>query len=224
MSRLNRSSLLLPRVDGASARLADNKPSAGRLKQTGPEEQPMIPLVTSEYSLRRLFSALTEHTFQVDLGVADPVLTDYLVEMLVRFTRSAEMYRFRDIEGRRLVEVVDMVSEAGQREAKPKRELHRHIGDYTLFWTGVFPEALNRLQAVDHKDHLIDYEQQGRQSYFIASKFEDDPYGEEAPVLRRLSQDYDLVRFGLNRIRQQWDQLPADTAERYTSEGNVENN
>ncbi|MFT5325188.1 MAG: hypothetical protein ACI8P0_003055, partial [Planctomycetaceae bacterium] len=114
----------------------------------------MIPLVTSEDSLRRLFSALTEHTFQVDLGVADPVLTDYLVEMLVRFTRSAEMYRFRDVEGRRLVEVVDMISEAGQRKSKPKRELHRHIGDYTLFWTGVFPEALNNLQAVDHKDHL----------------------------------------------------------------------
>ena len=180
----------------------------------------MIPLVTSEDSLRRLFSALTEHTFQVDLGVADPVLTDYLVEMLIRFTRSAEMYRFRDVEGRRLIEVVDMVSEAGQREAKPKRELHRHIGDYTLFWTGVFPEALNRMQAVDHKDHLIDYEQQGRESYFIASKFEDDPYGEEAPVLRRLSKDYDLVRYGLNCVRKDWDNLPAETAARYSSEDN----
>ena len=184
----------------------------------------MIPLVTSEDSLRRLFSAITEHTFQVDLGVADPVLTDYLVEMLVRFTRSAEMHRFRDVEGRRLVEVVDMVSEAGQRASKPKRELHRHIGDYTLFWSGVFPEALNHLQAADSKDHLIDYEQQGRKSYFIASKFEDDPYGEEAPILRRLSQDYDLVRFGLNRVRQDWDKLPAETAAQYASDENSENN
>ncbi|MDA0285538.1 MAG: hypothetical protein O3B86_19515 [Planctomycetota bacterium] len=184
----------------------------------------MIPLVTSEDSLRRLFSALTEHTFQVDLGVADPVLTDYLVEMLVRFTRSAEMYRFRDVEGRPLVEVVDMVSEARQRESKPQRELHRHIGDYTLFWSGVFPEALHQLQAVDNKDHLIDYEQQGRESYFIASKFKDDPYGEEAPILRRLSQDFDLVRFGLNRIRQDWDRLPAETAARYESEDSSKNN
>jgi hypothetical protein len=208
MSRLSLSSLFLP---------------TGRSRLV-PEEQPMIPLVTSEDSLRRLFSALAEHTFQVDLGVADPVLTDYLVEMLVRFTRSAEMYRFRDVEGRRLVEVVDMVSEAGQREAKPKRELHRHIGDYTLFWTGVFPEALNNLQAVNHKDHLIDYEQQGRESYFIASKFEEDPYGKEAPVLRRLSQDYDLVRFGLNRIRQDWDRLPAETAAQYADEDCSENN
>jgi hypothetical protein len=192
MSRLSLSSLFLP---------------TGRSRLV-PEEQPMIPLVTSEDSLRRLFSALAEH----------------LVEMLVRFTRSAEMYRFRDVEGRRLVEVVDMVSEAGQREAKPKRELHRHIGDYTLFWTGVFPEALNNLQAVNHKDHLIDYEQQGRESYFIASKFEEDPYGKEAPVLRRLSQDYDLVRFGLNRIRQDWDRLPAETAAQYADEDCSENN
>ena len=180
----------------------------------------MIPLVTGEDALRRLFAALAEHTFQVDLGVADPALTDYLVEMLVRFTRSEEMYRFRDVEGRRLVEVVDMVSEAEQREAKPQRELHRHIGDYTLFWSGVFPEALKRLQSASHKDHLIDYEQQGRESYYIASRFEDEPFEEEAPVLRRLSKDYDLVRFGLNRVREEWDRLPAETAERYSSENN----
>lgn len=184
----------------------------------------MIPLVTSEDSLRRLFSALTEHTFQVDMGVADPVLTDYLAEMLMRFTRSADIYRFRDVEGRRLVDVADMLSEAGQRVAKPQRELYRHIGDYTLFWSGVFPEALSRLQSADSRDHLIDYEKQGRESYFIASKFEDDPYGEEAPVLRRLSQDYELVCFGLNRVRESWDKLPAEIAERYASEERSEDN
>lgn len=180
----------------------------------------MIPLVTGENALRRLFSALAEQTFQVDLGIADPALTDYLVEMLVRFTRSEEMYRFRDVEGRRLVEVVDMVSEARQRESKPQRELYRHVGDYTLFWTGVFPESLRRLQATDSKDHLIDYEQQGRESYFIASKYEEDPYTDEAPVLRRLSEEYDVVRHGLNRVREEWDRLPAETAERFSSENN----
>jgi len=180
----------------------------------------MIPLVTGEQALRRLFSALAEQTFQADLGIADPALTDYLVEMLVRFTRCEEMYRFRDVEGRRLVEVVDMLTEAQQRESGPKRELYRHVGDYTLFWSGVFPEALKRLQGSTTKDHLIDYEQQGRESYYIASRYEEEPFNEEAPVLRRLSEEYDIVRDGLHRVREEWDRLPADEAERYASGNN----
>ena len=59
----------------------------------------MVPLLTGEESLRRLFAALTEHTFQVELGVVDPGLSDYLVDMLVRFTRTPDIYRHRDAEG-----------------------------------------------------------------------------------------------------------------------------
>ena len=54
----------------------------------------MLPLMTGENALRRLFGALTEHAFQVDLGIADPPLTDYLSDLLVRFSRCEEMHRF----------------------------------------------------------------------------------------------------------------------------------
>lgn len=177
----------------------------------------MIPLVTGEEALRRLFSALTEHTFQVEMGVADPPLTDYLVDMLVRFTRSEAMFRHRDTEGKRLVEVVDMLEEAQLRESGPQRELHRHIGDYTLFWTGIYPEALPRLQSRGSKDSLIDFEAQGRESYRIASRFEEQPFEDEAAVLKRLSDDFELCRKGLNRVREEWDVLPAETMQRYES-------
>ena len=175
----------------------------------------MIPLMTGEEALRRLFAALTEQTFQVELGVADPPLMDYLTDLLVRFARSEALTGFRDAEGRRLTQVVEMLEEAEHRQAKPRRELHRHLGDYTLFWTGVFPEALPRLQAPEHKDHLISYEQHGRKSYLIASRFEEEPFEDEAPVLRRLSEEYDLCREGLNRVRQEWDRLPAEELARY---------
>lgn len=178
----------------------------------------MIPLMTGEEALRRLFAALTEQTFQVEMGVADPALTDYLVDLLVRFARSEAMIGYRDTEGRRLTQVVDMLQEAQQRRAKPQRELHRHIGDYTLFWTGVFPEALPRLQAPDRKDYLISYEQHGRTSYLIASRFEEQPFEEEAPVLRRLSEEYELCREGLNRVRQEWDRLPSQELARYSQQ------
>lgn len=176
----------------------------------------MLPLVTGETALRNLFAALTEHTFQVEFGVADPGLTDYLTDLLLRFSRADAMHRFRDAEGRRMTQVADMVAEAMHREGQPCRELHRHIGDYTLFWSGIYPEALSRLQSAERKDHLLDYERQGRESYYIASTLEGDDDGENAPVLRRLSSDFPLVRHGLNRVRHEWDRLPVDELSRLT--------
>jgi hypothetical protein len=162
--------------------------------------------LASNESLRRLFAALTEQTFQVELGVTNPRLIDYLVDMLLRFVRMDAVFRIRDATGRRLEEVADMMLEAEQRIAKPKREIHRHIGDVTLFWTGVFPEALSRLKSPQRKDHLIEYCEQGKRAYFIASTFDEEPYQEEAPVLRQLSREFELCSVGLNRVRKEWEQ------------------
>ena len=79
------------------------------------------------------------------------------------------------------------------------------IGDFTLFWTGVYPEALTRLQTADSRDHLLDYLEQGKRSYYIASTFENDPYKEEAKVLRRLSSEFELCAYGLSQVRKEWE-------------------
>jgi hypothetical protein len=180
----------------------------------------MDSVLTGSKSLRRLFAALTEDTFQSELGVADPPLIDYLVDLLDRFVRMDVIYRIRDVNGRRLEEVAEMLIEAEQRQAKPKREIYRHIGDFTLFWSGVYPEVLSRLQSSGHMDHLIDYCQQGKRSYYIASTFDDEPYRDEAPVLRRLSNEFELCTFGLNRVRQEWERLPKHASDQSDAEQN----
>jgi hypothetical protein len=160
-----------------------------------------------DHPLRRLFAGLTEQTFIASLGVADPQLIDYLSILLSRFVHLDAIHRFRDASGRRLEDVVEMILEA---EALPstgrtRREYHRHIGDFTLFWTGVYPEALKHLQTVLRKDHFIDYCEQGKRSYYIASTFEKDPYREEAKVLRRLSSEFELCAYGLSQVRREWE-------------------
>src|SRR3954451_9010917 len=145
-----------------------------------------------DHPLRRLFAGLTEHAFIHTLGVADPSLTDYLSELLSRFIHFDAIYRLRNAQGKRLEEVAEMMieAEALPPEGRTSREVHRHIGDFTLFWTGVYPEALNRLRSILCKDHFIDYCAQGKRSYYIASTCEEDPYRDEAPVLRRLSEEF----------------------------------
>jgi hypothetical protein len=172
---------------------------------------------TPEHPLRRLFAGLTEYTFLNTLGLADPRLIDYLSELLSRFIHMDAIFRLRDVRGRRLEEVADMMLEAGSlpSEGRTCREVHRHIGDFTLFWTGVYPEALNRLRSVLSKDHFIDYCEQGKRSYYIASTFEDEPYRDEAPVLRRLSAQFELCAYGLNQVRHEWERRhPGDAGQK----------
>src|SRR5262249_34822145 len=99
--------------------------------------------------LRRHFAGLTDQTFNAVLGVADPGLTDYLSEMLSRFVHIDSVFRLRGTGGRRLEEVAAMLleAEAMPPEGRTYREVHRHIGDFTLFWTGLYPEALRRLRG-----------------------------------------------------------------------------
>ena len=67
-----------------------------------------------------------------------------------------------------------MLSEAESRVGLARRDVHRHIGDVTLFWTGVYPESLPQLQAVEKKDFFVDYCAQGKRAYYIASTIKTD--------------------------------------------------
>ena len=160
-----------------------------------------------EHPLRRMFAGLAEQTFLDTLGIGDPRLIDYLSLLLSRFIHIDALFRLSNVQGRRLDEVADMMFEANAlpAEGRTRREVYRHIGDFTLFWTGVYPESLNRLRSVMRKDHFVDYCEQGKRSYYIASTFEDEPYREEAPVLRRLSDEFELCAYGLNQVRREWE-------------------
>ena len=168
----------------------------------------MQRVLAGSEQLRRLFAALTEQTFQVEFGVADPPLVDYLSDMLTRFVRMEAVFGIRDVEGRRLEEVAEMLLEAEQTSERPRREIHRHIGDFTLFWTGVYPEALKQMRSWARKDALVDYREQGKRSYLIASTFDEDPYRDQAAILRRLSDEFDLCSAGLAQVRREWQQQP----------------
>ena len=164
--------------------------------------------------LRRFFAGLTEYAFHTRLGVADPPLVDYLAELLVRFVRSDELYPVRTPRGQRLVQVADMLAEAEHREGPARRQVHRHIGDFTLFWTGVYPEVADGMRR-NSKDAFIDYQQQGKRAYWIASTIpvEQGPSrkgaveteADSSEVLKRLSEQFDLCVYGLAEVRRQWE-------------------
>jgi hypothetical protein len=163
--------------------------------------RPLLP----DQSLRRVFAGLTEHAFIETLGMADPRLIDYVSEMMIRFVHFDAVFRLANAQGRPITEVAEMAMEAEEipPEGRTRREYFRHIGDFALFWTGLFPDQVQRQITSWSKDSFVSYTVIGKRSYLIAGSFEEDPYREEAAVLKRLGEEFELCAVGLNRVRQE---------------------
>lgn len=161
-------------------------------------------------TLRRFFAGLTEYAFQCRMGVVDPPLVDYISTLLVRFVRNDEIFAVRSPTGKRLDQVADMLQEAQFRQGEARRQIHRHIGDFTLFWLGVYPEVADRMRK-GRKDALIDYHQQGKRAYYIASTIPVEQENAPTEILQRLSDQFELCVYGLSEVRRQWEHTDGPT-------------
>ncbi|MGI9517978.1 MAG: hypothetical protein ACR2NP_13075 [Pirellulaceae bacterium] len=164
--------------------------------------------MTADHSnspIDRYFAGLAENTFQTQLGIVDPTLIDYMSDLLIRFVRSDAVHRIRGVTGSPLMSVTEMAAEAAERLGEARREVHRHVGDFTLFWAGVYPEALRR-RGNDAELQFETYCSQGKRSYLIASTIKAD--NDEAipgSILERLSDSFELCAFGLREVRREWE-------------------
>ncbi len=163
-----------------------------------------------EHPLRRMFAGLAEHAFFSHLGVADPPLIDYLSALLTRFVHNDDVYRLRGAAGRPLTELAEMVIEAERLPAggRTRRDYYRHIGDFALFWTGVYPEAVERLRSRACKDALVSYTAQGKRGYLLTSRMEEEQHHDaEAGLFRRLSEQFEVCAVGLRKVREELTEL-----------------
>ena len=160
-----------------------------------------------ELPLRDYFAGVAEYAFQTRIGIADPPLIDYISDLLTRFIRCDALYNVRDLGGRRLGEVGLMLAEADARIGDARRHVHRHIGDFALFWTGIYPEALGRTAGAARAGHdrFVDYCTHGKRAYYIASTLPAAKDDVRNDLLERLSEEFELCAYGLNEVRKEWE-------------------
>lgn len=165
--------------------------------------------VSPHHPLRRWFAGLVESSFQTEIGLADAELLEYLTNLLTDFIHVERINVLGDGSGRRVEDVAEMLSEVrfgpASQSDEQRRQVHRHIGDFTLFWTGVYPENLRRQRRRAHRDGLLSYLEQGKRSYAIASELSDDRSRPPARLLQRLSDSFECCVYGLGIVRREWE-------------------
>lgn len=170
--------------------------------------------VPPRHPLRELFGALTEKSFTEHLGWPDINVTSYVSNLLVDFTHTDQLYKIKD-EGEKPVDtVVDLLFESevmfSAQSMERERDVHRHIGDFTLFMAGLFPEYLRRLKSaglIYHKDFLVDYVKTGKRSYGIVADIGRDDAEGDPPLFRKLSENFELCVTGLGFVRSDLDRM-----------------
>jgi hypothetical protein len=168
--------------------------------------------VPEQHPLRVLFREATDWAFRhgelPDAEARDARLKGYLSDdLLVRFLHVDRLYRLRDARGRPLADVAEMLLSGEAEGLSPELRalaVQRHIGDYTLFITGLFPESLELVRrdwrrkdsvlmqlgelVVPFRDPGEYYEEAGRRAYRRAAEIGAEVGLTEAEVFAKLSQ------------------------------------
>lgn len=163
--------------------------------------------VGPHHPLRRLFSVLAEKNFYEQLGWPDHRVIRYVADLLADFSDVKLVYPFHDEAGQRRFRVSELLLAAERGTlGLPERDAHRHIGDFTLFMLGLFPEHVTRLktQIVSTcADVLVDYVKVGKRSYRLAAELPGQARTEEdATLFHKLSEHFELCVAGVSGIRE----------------------
>ncbi len=152
--------------------------------------------------LKRFFQRLTQLCFE-QLMIQEQTVADYVSSLLTRFSLTDQLYRIRNLQHERLEYLVDMMSEAqgaldtsdGRFNPFRERNIRQHIGDYTLFMTGIFREFVTRNSSLDY------YTDQGKRSYNSVSRFDRLAEKEEAELYEDLSKRFEHYSFALDYMK-----------------------
>jgi hypothetical protein len=160
----------------------------------------------SQDPIKQFFGEAVERVFNHDFGLnGQQQVKSYVTELLVKFMSSEEMIAPRNRFGQPVLQLSGMLEEGDVSVRADsfarEREVHRHIGDHLLFWTGMFPSGHKLIQV--GSDRLIAPVEQGRASYEIVSLFDLPPHEAEAPMFRELSENFEAYQFGLGQISKQ---------------------
>jgi hypothetical protein len=168
-------------------------------------------MIPESHSLQALFTELIHHHFDRDIGLRDSEVQDYVVNVLTEFCEVEQMFKLRNANERLLDDVGEMLLEADPIYGPApsfdrERQVRKHIGDYTLFLSGMFPESINHYRLRRQRlENFVDFIRAGKESYFIVSKFDQFECARLAPLFGKLAHEFESCVYGLNLVKNDLD-------------------
>ncbi|MCU1296556.1 MAG: hypothetical protein JWO91_834 [Acidobacteriaceae bacterium] len=164
-------------------------------------------MVPESHPLQELFKELVARHYAEEIGIRDPQIIGYVAQLLTEFCEIEQLFKISNVAGKPLSDVGEMLVESDPVYGPApsfdrERQVRKHIGDYTLFFAGMFPESINHYRLRRNRvENFIDWMKAGKESYYIVSKFEHFEYTKVAPMFASLSRQFEQCVFGLNRVK-----------------------
>lgn len=162
-------------------------------------------MIPQDHALRQFFHEVVADCYSEYLKMSDSEVTTYVADLLTDFCLAERLYPIRDEAGRPVKEVGNLLIASDPVHGTApsfdaERVVRKHIGDYTLFCTGMYPESVHKWRE-NESANLYEMIRTGKESYYIVSQFDLFEYAEEAPLFARLSEAFESCMYGLNQVR-----------------------
>jgi hypothetical protein len=156
------------------------------------------------------FYVLARHVLQ-QAGIVDRKLCDYVASLLETFSRANGLQAPHVGEERGRQYISDMLIALTRATAEQAFLLRAHVGNYSLFISGIFHENTKRRSLRGAPDVKF-YEQIGRTNYQLVSSHATARRCELSDVYEELADRFRDVRVALNRLAEQLLNLDDDGA------------
>ncbi|HYG33240.1 MAG TPA: hypothetical protein VEC99_00560 [Clostridia bacterium] len=148
---------------------------------------------------RFYFYVLVRHAFR-RADIQDRAVADYVAEVLTEFASSERARCLVPGQTNPLDYFFEMLTALRSADDRTGFHLRVHIGNYSLFLSGVFPDRIRFRAEVRGFPDLKYYEGMGRAQYRMASDHRLAHRYELAPILSTLADRFGTTRMALNDI------------------------
>ena len=133
-------------------------------------------------------------------GVEDRTTADYVASMVLAFAHGGRAYRVSEGAQEEYRYLVDIVTKMGESPPREAFMLRAHLGDFSLWLSGVFPDFIESRVRRRGAPPIQYYEQMGVAGYAMASESPEAATMGVGSVFSEVSRHFSSVRVALNRI------------------------
>jgi hypothetical protein len=145
------------------------------------------------------FYVLVRHVLRQS-GIDDRTVADYVAELLTEFSREGRTRLVTAAQPNPLDYVFDMLAALQTADDHTAFFIRAHIGNHSLFLSGVFPDRIRHRSERRGFPDLKYYEELGRMNYRVASGHRLARRYDLAPIFGILSDRFERTRMALNDL------------------------